>query len=253
MRIRLVPILEDNYSYLLIDDAAKAAAAVDPAEPDKVAAALAEEGVRLAAILCTHHHWDHSGGNLGLLEKFPGAEVFGSEDDAEKIPGITRRIRHGDEVKVAGLSGRALLVPCHTRGHLAYHFGRALFSGDTLFVAGCGRFFEGDAAGMHRALNEVIAALPPETEVYCGHEYTVGNLKFALAVEPENAAAKSKLEWALARREKGLPTIPSTLAEERAFNPFMRVAVPELARAVGADNPVEVMDRLRTRKNNFKA
>lgn len=252
MRIRQIPILADNYCYLLINEATKEAGAVDPAEAAVVARVLEEEGLHLRAILCTHHHWDHSGGNLELLERFPGVEVIGGAGDAEKIPGLTRSVSGGEALEVAGLGGRVLDIPCHTRGHVAYLFGDALFSGDTLFVAGCGRFFEGDAAQMHQALNLVFAALPKETRVFCGHEYTISNLAFALSVEPENEAAREKLRWAEAERAAGRSTVPSTLGEELGYNPFMRVSAPSLQQAVGASDPVEVMARLRQMKNEFR-
>lgn len=252
MRIRQIPILSDNYSYLVIDEANGVAGAVDPAEPEPVARAIEEEKVKLTHILCTHHHWDHSGGNEELLRRYPDAVVVGSVDDADKIPGISVRVGNEDRVRIGQLEGRVLLVPCHTRGHIAYLFEDALFCGDTLFVAGCGRFFEGEAKEMHHALNVVFGALPDNTRVFCGHEYTVSNLKFALSIEPENKAAQEKLKWAEEQRAKNLSTVPSTLGEERSFNPFMRVSEPTVAAAVGEQDPVAVMAALRERKNNFK-
>lgn len=252
MRVRQIPILRDNYCHLVIDDVAGVAAAIDPAEPAPVLSALQEEGVRLTHVLCTHHHWDHTGGNLEILDAHPEVEVLGSAADAARIPGITRPVDDGDALQVGGIGGRVLFVPCHTRGHLAYLFEDALFCGDTLFVAGCGRFTEGDAAQMHRALNEVFAALPDETRVFCGHEYTVANLKFAQTVEPANDAIRRKLKWAEARRQEGRSTVPSTIGEERTYNPFMRVHVPAVAGATGESDAVRVMAALRARKDRFR-
>jgi len=249
MRIRQIPIFQDNYCHLLIDDGAGVAAAIDPAEPGPVRAALDAEGVRLTHVLCTHHHWDHSGGNAEMAARIPGVEVLGSVQDAAKTPALTRQVSGGETVTVGGLRGSALFVPCHTRGHVAYLFGDALFCGDTLFVAGCGRFFEGDAREMHAALNEVFACLPGETRVFCGHEYTVANLEFAASVDPENPAVAAKLAWARAQREAGRSTVPSTLAEERTYNPFLRVHAPAIQAATGETDPVAVMSRLRALKN----
>ena len=249
MHIRQIPIFQDNYTYLLFSEDDAATAAIDPADPDAVAAALEREGRTLTHILCTHHHWDHTNGNLGLLERFPGAEVIGSAVDAENIPGITRRVAGGDMVSVGALTGRVLMTPCHTRGHVAFLFADALFCGDTLFVGGCGRFFEGEAADMHRSLNEVLAELPGSTRVFCGHEYTVSNLEFAQRLEPDNEAIDRKLEWSRAQRLERRPTVPSTLGEERTYNPFMRVDSPAIQAVVGASDPVEVMARIRQRKN----
>ncbi len=249
MKIKQIPIYADNYGYLIIDEAQGVAAAVDPADADPVLAAISEEGVRLTHVLCTHHHWDHVGGNEVIQKAVPDVIIVGGSVDADRIPGCTVRVEHGGDVKIGSLVGKVLEVPCHTSGHVAYLFGDALFCGDTLFVGGCGRFFEGDAAQMHHALNEVFAKLPGETLVYCGHEYTVSNLEFALDVEPNNPAVLEKIEWARTRRAKGLPTVPSTIAEELTYNPFMRVDQPDVVEAVSASDPVDVMARLRQRKN----
>lgn len=251
MRIEIVPIFMDNYAYLLIDEASGVAAAVDPAEPEPVLAALERAGVRLSHVLCTHHHYDHSAGNEAMVARFPDAVVVGGKIDAERIPKLGVAVSGGDRVAVGGLSVEVLDVPCHTLGHVAYRVGDALFSGDALFVAGCGRFFEGDAAQMHHSLNTVLAALPDETRVFCGHEYTVGNLEFAAHVEPTNEAIAHKLAWARAQLAAGRPTVPSTLGEERATNPFLRVCEASIQAAMGSRDPVETMARLREAKNAF--
>lgn len=252
MRIELIPILRDNYAYLVVDDEAGVAAVVDPAQPEPVRAALERAGVRPTHLLCTHHHWDHAGGNEQMVRWYPDLEVVGSVGDADRIPAITRRVDDGDVIRVGGIDVRVLFVPCHTRGHVAYLAGDALFCGDTLFVAGCGRFFEGDAAQMHRALGSVLGALPPETRVFCGHEYTVTNLRFALTVEPENGAARAKLAWAEARRREGAPTVPSTIGEERTYNPFMRVDSPAIRARLGTADDVSTMAALRRLKDEFR-
>jgi hydroxyacylglutathione hydrolase len=253
MRVHIVPILFDNYAYVLVDEASGEAAVVDPAEPEPVLRTLAELGVKLTTVLCTHHHADHSGGNVALAQAFAGVRVVGSEVDGARIPALSHPVKHEDTLCVGTSVVRVLYVPCHTRGHVAYFCDGDLFCGDTLFVAGCGRFFEGTAADMDRALNEVLGGLAPETRIYCGHEYTLDNLAFAQTVEPENKALQEKLAWARDRRAKQLPTVPSTLGEERTYNPFLRVREETVAAAMQERAPEKVMAKLREAKNRFKA
>lgn len=256
MQIVPIPILADNYAYLLIDPDTGDAAAVDPADPGPVLAEVHARGLRLTHVLCTHHHGDHSGGNVAIVDAVPNVAVVGPQLDAARIPGLTHGVLHGDVVRVGSLAVRVLFVPCHTRGHIAFVAGEAapdgpaLFCGDTLFVAGCGRFFEGSAEQMVSALYDVLGALPPETRVYCGHEYTVANLAFAASVEPNNIAVRDKLAWATAQRAAALPTVPSTLGDERTYNPFLRVHVPAIALG---DPPAVAMARLREAKNAFRS
>jgi hydroxyacylglutathione hydrolase len=233
-----VPQLADNYAYLLIDPTSREAAVVDCAEAMAVLEEAEREGARLTAVLATHHHFDHVGGNPDLLGALPGLRVYGSADDAPRIPGITHRVRDGDPVEVGPLRGRAIMIPAHTSGHVAYHFPsvRAVFTGDTLFAAGCGRLFEGDAAQMMASLAK-LAALPDDTRVYCGHEYTEKNLRFAATLEPGNRALREKLAAVEKLRRAGRPTIPSTIGEEKATNPFLRTDSPELAASVRARRP----------------
>lgn len=251
MKIQQLPIFNDNYAYLLIDEAAGVCAAVDPAEPAPVLAAIEKSGARLTHVLSTHHHFDHTAGNEAMLAAHPNAVVVGPAAEAQKIPGISVEVKEGDTVTVGNLKGRVLATPCHTSGHIAYLFGDALFCGDTLFVGGCGRFFEGSAAEMHHALNAIFAQLPPRTRVYCGHEYTVSNLRFALSVEPDNAALQEKMAWAQKRREADAFTVPSTIGEELTYNPFMRVHEPTIQAFTGESDPVKVMAALREAKNGF--
>ncbi|MBK6687247.1 MAG: hydroxyacylglutathione hydrolase [Deltaproteobacteria bacterium] len=241
-RIEIVPLLNDNYGYLLADETGEAAI-VDPAEAEVVLAAAHQHQLRLTTVLATHHHGDHVGGNLELAARIPRLRIVGYAADRDRIPGLTLAVEPGDVVQVGQLRGALLAVPCHTRGHVAYHFGRALFTGDTLFAAGCGRFFEGDAAQMYQALHQVFGALPDDTLIYCGHEYTENNLRFAASLEPNNPAIHAAARRAAKLRAEGRPTIPTTLGEERSYNPFLRVRSPELLASVQRAHPgVEVTD-----------
>jgi len=238
VRVVPVPQLADNYAYVVIDPATSEAAVVDCAEAGSVLAAVERAGARLTTVLATHHHFDHVGGNLDLLGKLPSLLVYGSRDDAPKIPGITNRMSDGDAFAVGKLSGRVIFIPAHTSGHIAYHFpdAKAVFTGDTLFAGGCGRLFEGDAAQMMQSLGK-LAALSDDTRVYCGHEYTLKNLQFASELEPRNASLTAKLDRVRTLRDRGEPTIPSTIGEEKATNPFLRTGSAELASSVRARVP----------------
>lgn len=233
-----IPQLSDNYAYLLVDPASGEAGIVDCAEAEPVLEEVARRGVSLRAVLATHHHFDHVGGNRDLLAKLPDLRVYGSADDAPKIPGITDRVNDGDPVQVGGVRGRVLFIPAHTSGHVAYWFPeqRAVFTGDTLFAGGCGRLFEGDAAQMMSSLGK-LAGLPDDTRVYCGHEYTEKNLEFALTLEPGNPALRAKMAAVQALRRAGKPTVPSTIEDEKETNPFLRADSPELAASVRARVP----------------
>ena len=235
MEVVPVPQLSDNYAYLIIDPASHEAAVVDCAEAAPVLAEVDRRGAHLVAVLATHHHFDHVGGNLDLLAARPGLRVHGSADDAPRIPGITHRLHDGDPVEVGSLRGQAIMIPAHTSGHVAYHFPRAaaVFTGDTLFAGGCGRLFEGDAAQMMRSLGR-LSALPDATRVYCGHEYTEKNLRFAAELEPGNRPLADKLARVRALRREGRPTVPSTIGEEKETNPFLRMDSSELAASVHA-------------------
>lgn len=249
-----VPAFNDNYIWLLHRDAC--AVVVDPGDAAPVEAALTEHGLRLTAILVTHHHADHQGGVAALAERWQAA-VYGPA--AESITALTHPLRGGEEVNLPALAARfaVLAVPGHTRAHLAYLSGRRLFCGDTLFGAGCGRLFEGTPAQMFDSLAR-IAALPDDCAIYCAHEYTEMNLRFAAAVEPVNAAIRARIDGARALRAEGLPTIPSTLALEKATNPFLRCREPAViaaARAHGcaSDDPLAVFATIRSWRNDFRA
>ena len=259
MEVVPVPQLADNYAYLLIDPTTREAAVVDCAEAPPVLAEVQRRGVQLRAVLATHHHFDHVGGNEDLLQAVPGLRIYGSADDAPRIPGITNRVRDGESVQVGALHGRVILIPAHTSGHVAYHFPaeQAVFTGDTLFAGGCGRLFEGDAAQMMASLGK-LAALPDATRVYCGHEYTEKNLRFASTLEPGNRVLRTKVAAVEALRRQGKPTVPSTIAEEKATNPFLRTASAELAASVRsrvpdlpAGDPVALFAAVRTLKDRY--
>jgi hydroxyacylglutathione hydrolase len=254
-----VPQLSDNYAYLLLDPETGEAGVVDCAEASPVLAEARRRGVRLTAILATHHHFDHVGGNEELLAELPALRVYGSAEDAPRIPGITNRVRDGDAVEVGRMRGRVIFIPAHTSGHVAYHFPteRAVFTGDTLFAGGCGRLFEGDAAQMMASLGR-LAALPDDTRVFCGHEYTEKNLRFAATLEPGNTALRTKLGTVEALRRQGKPTVPSTISDEKATNPFLRTHSRELAASVAqrvpglaAGDPVALFAAVRALKDRF--
>ncbi|XP_019397434.1 PREDICTED: hydroxyacylglutathione hydrolase, mitochondrial isoform X1 [Crocodylus porosus] len=256
MKVEMLPALTDNYMYLLIDEETKEAAIVDPVQPQKVLEAVQKHGVKLTTVLTTHHHWDHAGGNEKLVKMQAGLKVYGGDG---RIGALTQKVSHLTSFKVGSLHVKCLSTPCHTSGHICYYVTKpssseppAVFTGDTLFVAGCGKFFEGTPEEMYRALIEVLGRLEPETRVYCGHEYTINNLKFARHVEPNNAAVHEKLAWAKAKYDSGEPTIPSTIAEEFAYNPFMRVREKTVQKHARETDPIRTMGAIRKEKDNFR-
>lgn len=257
MAIIAVPQLADNFAYLIIDDASRQAGVVDCAEAAKVLAEVKRQELNLTTVLSTHWHYDHVGGNKDLLAAMPNLRIYGASAENGRIPGLTNPIEDGDEVAVGNLRGRAIGIPAHTNGHMAYYFAalKAVFSGDTLFIAGCGRLFEGGAATMVNSLSK-LAALPDDTEVYCGHEYTVKNLAFALTLEPGNRALANKHQWAERTRREGKWTVPSTIGEEKQFNPFLRTDSPEIRASVakiapGLDDKVAIFAKIRELKDHY--
>jgi hydroxyacylglutathione hydrolase len=220
MRVVQIPLLKDNYGYLIVCPDTSEAAIVDPSEGEPAFRRAEAEKVKLTAILNTHHHRDHTGGNPFLLEQ-RSLEVYGHRSDEARIPGLNHPLEEGDEVAVGNLRGKVFFIPGHTTGHVAYLFGDSLFCGDTLFVAGCGRLFEGTAEQMLSSLSR-LKALPDETRVYCGHEYTEKNLEFASTLEPGNRDISRKLARARELRARGASTVPSTIREEKQTNPFFR-------------------------------
>ncbi|XP_072301271.1 probable hydrolase PNKD [Eucyclogobius newberryi] len=264
IKIIPIPVLSDNYSYLIIDTASSLAVVVDPADPQSVQAALEEEGVLLEAILCTHKHWDHSGGNKGLKRLYSLCRVYGSAVD--NVPGLTHPLSNKDTVDVGRLHFKALFTPGHTVGHMIYLLdGRAvgapcsLFSGDLVFLSGCGRMFEGTATTMLSSL-DTVGSLSEDTLLWPGHEYAEDNMLFGAEMEPQNSVRENKYQWVLQQRGQKLCTSPSTIGEEKAYNPFLRTDSADLHRALGLQQQQDedwtqfrarVLEALRKRKDMF--
>ena len=252
---KIVPVsaFTDNYIWVIHDQ--YYAVVVDPGEAKPVLDFLEQKKLKLTAILNTHHHIDHVGGNLELLQQFQ-IPVYGPGSEA--IPTVTHRLKEGDSVYLSEFSLRLniLDIPGHTAGHIAYYGANLLFCGDTLFSCGCGRLFEGTAQQMYISLNK-LAGLPDKTGVYCGHEYTLANINFARLVEPENQAITQLQISAEKQRKSNLPTLPSTIAMEKACNPFLRCNQPEVIRNASnyagksLTDPVSVFAAIREWKNNI--
>lgn len=255
MKILQIPLLRDNYGYLLVCEKTKQTAIVDPSEAEPVLRRVEQEQVPLAAILNTHHHRDHTGGNEGILSK-QKVEVYGHKSDSSRVPGLTHGVDEGDTVQIGEMKGRVFFIPGHTTGHVAYLFENNLFCGDTLFTAGCGRLFEGTPEQMHASLSKLMA-LPDNTKVYCGHEYTESNLRFAMSVEPKNPKLVARFERVQGLRSRGASTVPATLEEEKQTNPFLRWDSKEIQASVKAANrnarldPVSVFAAVRKMKDAF--
>jgi len=253
LHIELIPCLTDNYAYLIHDPGDGLCAVVDPSESQPVQAALARRGLRLTHILNTHHHFDHTGGNLPLKDEF-GAVVVGPEKDRDRIPGIDVGVSEDVPWRLGTHTARILEIPAHTRAHIAFAFedDGIVFTGDTMFAMGCGRLFEGTPQMMWDSLSKLMQ-LAGGTAVYCGHEYTLNNGRFALTLEPGNEALKSRVAEVQRLREKNLPTIPSTIELERATNPFLRPDATEIRATLGMTNAsdVEVFAEMRRRKDDF--
>ena len=251
----IVPLraFADNYIWTIRD--ANCAAVVDPGDARPVIEYLDAQKLQLVAIINTHHHADHVGGNAGLLARWK-APVYGPHD--ERIREVTHRLKDGERFVLPhfGIEFEVLEIPGHTRSHIAFHCGGMLFCGDTLFAAGCGRLFEGTPRQMHDSLTRLMR-LPDATRVYCGHEYTLANLRFAKAADPDNAALHELEERAKQQRGRGEPTLPSTIGQEKATNPFVRVREPAVIASANRhagkalNDPVSVLAEIREWKNAF--
>jgi hydroxyacylglutathione hydrolase len=253
LQIVQIPVLRDNYLYLAHEPTTGMTAAIDPAELKPTQEALDARGWRLTHILNTHHHMDHVGGNLALKEA-TGCTIVGPAADRDRIPGIDIALSDGERYSLGAAEGVVFDVPGHTRGHIAWWFSEsdALFCGDTVFSIGCGRLFEGTPAQMWSSISR-LRSLPPQTQVYCAHEYTASNVRFALSLEPSHPPLVARAAEVAALRRDNRPTVPSTIGQEREANPFFRVDDPVLQQAVGmlGATPEAVFGAVRSRKDQF--
>ncbi len=257
MQVFRLPVLSDNYIFLLYDNKQNIAAVVDPAQAKPVLDKLQELKAELVAIFNTHHHSDHVGGNQKLIEKFPQLTVYGGSSDKGRIPGQQVFLEDGDRVSFSNRTADVLFVPGHTRAHIAYYFPPEnseetgeLFCGDTLFAGGCGRLFEGTPAQMVNSLSK-IRALPDNTRVWCAHEYTLNNLKFAVTVDGKNPKLQKRFEEVKAHRSRNEATVPSLLGVEKHTNPFLRWEDTALQSAANSSDSVQTFARIRGMKDTF--
>lgn len=245
--------LEDNFGVLVHDPATGATASIDAPEAGPVLDALCEKGWTLTHILVTHHHKDHIGGVDEVRARFPDIKVVGPARDRARVPGADLYVGEGDEIAIGSLRGKVLETPGHTSGHIVYFFPdeKLLFAGDTLFAMGCGRAFERPAQVLYESVMK-LAALPDDAQIYCGHEYTLSNGRFALKVDPENEALKSRVAEVEKKRAAGEFTLPTTIALEKETNPFFRAADASIQKTLGMTGatPADVFAELRERKNN---
>ena len=239
MKIQIIPCLQDNYSYLIIDEVNNTACVIDPSEADPIIEYLENNKIKLKFILNTHHHYDHVGGNQKLKEKY-GASIVGYKGDQERIPGIDILINDQETWKYENFEAKAIYVPGHTLGHICFYFYKeeSIFTGDTLFSLGCGKIFEGTYEQMFNSLMK-LKELPQSTKIFCGHEYTKQNSKFCIAYDKDNEKLKAKIKDIELKLKDGKPTIPSTIKDELECNIFLR------------SNNVESFSKLRDLKDNF--
>lgn len=239
IKVTIIPGLKDNYYYLLLSPETEETALVDCGEADPVLAKLNELGLKLDYLFSTHHHWDHTDGNLEIKEN-TGCKIIGFKEDAERIPGIDIKLSDGETFNFAGEEVQITHIPGHTTGAISFYFpkNKMLFTGDTLFSMGCGRLFEGTPEIMLNSLQK-IKSLPDDILIYCGHEYSLKNAEFSLTIKPKNTALQKHYEEVKNLREKNLPTIPTTLALEKQINPFLRT------------DSLEKFTQIRELRNNF--
>ena len=257
MEIKRIPVLSDNYVFVLSDLQQKKAAVIDPAVASPILDYLAEIDCQLVAIFNTHHHYDHVGGNKQLIKHYPNLCVYGGAEDKGRIPHQQVFLKQGDTVKFADRTGHVFFVPGHTRAHIAYYFppieaGETgeLFCGDTIFAGGCGRLFEGTPSQMVDSIGK-LRQLPDNTRVWCAHEYTLSNLKFAVTVDKDNTALQKRYEAVKQDRSNNIPTVPSLLGIEKQTNPFLRWDTPAIQTTAKMTQPNRVFGRIRGMKDNF--
>ena len=252
--VETIPCLSDNYAFIVTSDTDASVMVVDVPEWDPLDQALKARGLIPSHVLLTHHHWDHVDGLADLKAAHPDVKVIGANADMHRLPPLDIAVTEGEQIEFGGEKGEVIDVSGHTIGHIAVHFpaSNALFTADSLMALGCGRVFEGTKQQMHESLQKLVG-LPGDTIVYSGHEYTQSNARFALTVDPENPALISRAEEVESARAQGRPTVPSTLAEELATNPFLRAHDPAIRRHLGleAASDAEVFTEIRTRKDNF--
>ena len=253
MKVKTIPILSDNYSYLIIDERNKYCSAIDPASPEEIIPFIEENKLKLKYILNTHYHNDHTGGNLELKEKYK-CKIYGPDKEKDQIPGIDNLLKENDIIKIHGYEAKIIETPGHTAGHIIYFFKdhKILFSGDTLFVLGCGKLFEGTPQIMWGSLLK-IRNLPNETKIYCGHEYSKSNADFALSIEKNNNILIKKSEEINKLVNENSFTVPTTVEEEIESNPFLRADVQNIKKNIEMESssPEEVFGEIRRRKDNF--
>ena len=253
LKINIIPCLEDNYSYIIHDTSSDIVGVIDPSEFKPIDNFIKKKFNKINFILNTHHHFDHTGGNLDLKKKY-NCKIIGSANDEKRIPGIDIKLQNDDIFKFGNIEFKIILVPGHTNGHVCFYSDKEkiIFTGDALFSLGCGRVFEGTYQQMLESLNK-IKNLPKQTSIYCGHEYTKKNLDFCLEVELNNPFLKEKKKWINLKIGKKEPTIPVTIEEELNTNIFLRCDVPSVKKSLGMENSsgVEIFKKLRDLKDSF--
>jgi hydroxyacylglutathione hydrolase len=253
LKVNIISCLQDNYSYIIKDTKSGSIGVVDPSEFSPIDNFIKKEFNKIDFILNTHHHFDHTGGNLELKKKY-NCKIIGSSKDEERIPGIDIKLKHNDIFKFGNIEFKIILVPGHTSGHICFYSNKEkiIFTGDTLFSLGCGRVFEGTYSQMLSSLNK-IKNLPKETKIYCGHEYTKKNLEFCLKIENDNYFLKEKKEWINLRINKKKPTLPITLEEELNTNIFLRCDASSVKKTLGMESSseTEIFKKLRNLKDSF--